>query len=140
MGRWDTRKPGAPNRINHFPSDWMDGIRNLTAHDSALTDHNREMAYRPGTHPYRSARDSFGPPIIFIVHINQFFAIVSPTHRWPLYHRKFCSVHGQHRPAPPLFILLIVRLRSTGRSTTIQISPRPVYRQTTRTSPTTAYR
>ena len=47
-----------------------------------------------GTHPYRSARDSFGPQIIFIVHINQLFAIVSLTHRWPLCHRKFCSVRG----------------------------------------------
>ena len=44
--RWDTRKPGAPNRINRSPSDRMDGIRNPTAHDSALTDQNRETAYR----------------------------------------------------------------------------------------------
>ena len=92
--RWDTHKPGAPNRIIHAPSDRMGGIRNPPAHDSALMDHNRETTYRPGTHPYRSARDSCGPQIIFIVHINKFFGIVSLTHRWSLCHRKFCPVHG----------------------------------------------
>ena len=68
--RWDTRKPGAPNRISHFPSDRTGGIHSQIAHDSTLTHHNREMTYRPETHPYRSARDSFGPQIISIVHIN----------------------------------------------------------------------
>ena len=80
--RWDTRRPGAPNRIFHFPSGRMGGIHNPTVSDSALMDHNRETTYRPGTHPYQSARDSFGPQIIFIVHINKFFGIVSLTHRW----------------------------------------------------------
>ena len=58
--------------------------------------HTRETAYRPGTHPHWSTRDSFGSQIIFIVHINKFFGIVSLTHRWSLYHRKFCPVY-----APP---------------------------------------
>ena len=36
-----------------FPSDRTGGIRSPTAHDSALTDRNRETTYIPGTHPYR---------------------------------------------------------------------------------------
>ena len=86
--RWDTRKLGVPNRISRFPFDRTDGIPSPRAHKVVLMDHSREMAYRPGTHPYRSARDSFGPQIISNVHIDKFFAIISPTCR------KFCSVLG----------------------------------------------
>ena len=59
--RWDTCRPSAPNRIIHFPSGRMGGTHNPMVHDNTLMDHNRETAYRPGTHPHRSARDSFGP-------------------------------------------------------------------------------
>ena len=57
--RWNTRKLGAPNRISRSPSDRTGGIPSPMAHDIALTDHNREMAYRLGTHPYPRSSPSF---------------------------------------------------------------------------------
>ena len=44
--RWYTRKPGAPNRISRFPSDWTGGIRSLMAHIATGKPH----IYRELTH------------------------------------------------------------------------------------------
>ena len=66
---WDTHRPGAPNRTHHFPSGQMVGTHSLTVRDNALMNHNREITYRPGPHPHRSARNSFGPHLILILHI-----------------------------------------------------------------------
>ena len=72
-GIWDTHRPGVPNQIHLSHSDRMVGTHSLMVHDDALMDHNRETTYRPGPHPLRSTRDSFGPQLILIIHNNKFF-------------------------------------------------------------------
>ena len=63
MGHTQAR---CPNQIHHSHSKRMVGTHSLMVHDSVLMDQHRETTHRPGPHPHRSARNSFGPHLIFI--------------------------------------------------------------------------
>ena len=79
-------RPGAQNQIHRSRSGRMVGTHSLMVHDSALMDQHRATTYRPGPHPHRSARNSFGPRLILIHRINKY--------RSSFCHRKFCPVRG----------------------------------------------